>query len=59
MTNPLTALRSRVAIYALGAYKLFIENFVVENQKELFRLEIDRPSDFFNSRKRLEGLKFF
>jgi hypothetical protein len=46
-----TALRARVEIYALGAYKVFIENFVVETQKGLIRLEIERASALFNSRK--------
>ena len=51
MTTTLTALRVRVVIYALGAYKVFIESVVVETQKWLIRLEIERPSALFNSRK--------
>ena len=51
MTTTLTALRVRVVIYTLGAFKVFIESVVVETQKGLIRLEIKRPSALFNSRK--------
>jgi hypothetical protein len=44
MTTTLTALRVRVAIYALGVYKAFIGSVVVETQKGLIRLEIGRFS---------------
>ena len=43
MTPP-PALRARVVSYALGAYKVFIESFVVEASKRLIRLEIERTS---------------
>jgi hypothetical protein len=36
MTTPFTALRGRVVIYTLEAYKVFIENVVGETQKGLF-----------------------
>ena len=51
MTTTLTALRVRVVFYALGAYKVFIGSVVVETQKGLIQLEIERPSALFNSRK--------
>ena len=43
MTTTLTALRVRVVTYALGAYMVFIKSVVVETQKGLIRLEIERP----------------
>ena len=51
MTTTLTALRARVVIYTLGAYKVFIESFVIETQKGLIQLEIESASALFNSRK--------
>ena len=51
MTTTLTALRVRVVIYALGAYKVFTESVVVETQKGLIRSEIERVSAFFNTPK--------
>jgi hypothetical protein len=35
MTTTLTALRARVVIYALGAYKVFIKSVVVSNRAHL------------------------
>jgi len=51
MTTTLTALRVRVVIYALGAYTVFIESVVVETQKGIISLEIEKPSALFNNRK--------
>jgi hypothetical protein len=47
--SPFTALRARVVIYDLGAYKVFIESVVVETQKGLNLLEIERAFALFNS----------
>ena len=49
MATTLTALRVRVVIYSLGAYKVFIGSVAVETQKGLIRLVIERPSALFNS----------
>jgi hypothetical protein len=50
MTTPLPiSLRARVVSYTLGAYKVFIESFVVETSKGLIQLEIETASAFFNS----------
>jgi hypothetical protein len=50
--RPLTALRTRVVSYALGAYKVFIESVVVGTSKtRLIQLKIKRASALFNIRK--------
>ena len=49
MTTTLTALRVRVVIYALAAYKVFIGSVVAETQKVLIRLEIERSSALFSN----------
>ena len=51
MITDLTALGVRVVIYALGAYKMFIESVVVETQKGLIRLETERACALFHWRK--------
>ena len=41
--------RANVVSYTLGAYKVFIENVVVETSKGLIQLETERASAFFYS----------
>jgi hypothetical protein len=46
-----SSLDARVKSYVLGAYKVFIESFVVETSKGLIRLEIDMAIALSNNQK--------